>query len=196
MTYYEDVPPAGTRCASCEDHFCAAKCYCGNETPLCMGCANGSDCDVVRARRMTEDELLGRFNSPATEVRDVTPVITSVGAADRVVIDKPVETRRSDSGRAIGLGSASLVSRKLEAHEIAKLVHTKPEGAIQILEPNSDVAKVAKEEGKVMPEKAERKIPERLSFEALQEIEAAANTTERTSDLAKRLRIEEAACWY
>ena len=158
MSYEEDVPPAGTRCAGCRDHWCAARCYRGNETPLCLGCANGVDCDVIRARRMTEDELLGRFNSPATDVRDVTPV----DAAERVVLDAPVEVRRNDCGKAIGMGSTPMIrqleSRKLEVHEIANIFRVKPEELFRVefpktVEPVVDVAPVALEEEKAMPEK-------------------------------------------
>lgn len=39
----DDVPPAGTACAGCKSlgHWCSAKCYRGEDTPLCRACADG-----------------------------------------------------------------------------------------------------------------------------------------------------------
>lgn len=75
----EDVPPAGTPCAGCRKmrHWCAAKCYRGEATALCLACANGIDCDVVtalrRAKQISEsgEIVLDRFDHPPPPCRSI-----------------------------------------------------------------------------------------------------------------------------
>lgn len=195
----DDVPPAGTACASCKSlgHWCAAKCYRGEDTPLCRACADGVDCSVVAAklRRVEEDffvaMLPGRHDNPVSPVRNVTPV----DPAKRVVVPTPEELKRNFTGRAVGVDAPDM--RSMPAAQERQLI-VKPKRERLMLTAPAEV-----ESEPIEPEADEKEVEkesEPMAFatvtEAIIDEIRKASLGENNSELGRRLNIHNATVFY
>ncbi|MFC5861066.1 hypothetical protein ACFPT7_02040 [Acidicapsa dinghuensis] len=174
----DDVPPAGTACVPCRSmgHWCAAKCYRGSDEPICRACANGVDCDVVRAKlRGIEKDLMEELG-PVRPDHPVAPVRRiPIDPAHRVV-KEAAPVRRLPYEPMPGAVSTPKAKPRIERHGQNVLSKASP------TTPDEFTEECVKQ-------------PTFLTDEQLEAIRIAP-ASETTAALARRLGINEPACWY
>lgn len=219
----DDVPPAGTACQGCKllGHFCAAKCYRGESSTLCLACANGVDCPVVRSKPKLESFFIAelepaRHDNPASPVRNVTPV----DAAQRVVAPDPPMVRRNSNGLALGtdacgrestepLPTARVEKRPTERYIPAELdgltfaesgnkITLRAKPAALLLPVSTDGPEVQKERDAPLTkvERVGKPMAYATMTEAIKDEIRRAPESENNSDLGRRLNVGNATVFY